>query len=108
MSSQGPSVGTNDSATGNTGCFGPIEPSQVARGYAFDINSLRDASDWITYKKRQLILKELKTNSFQDPWFVHGNNYRMDYLGGKYQNGSPTGCTGCTGGAYNMDGPFTD
>jgi len=107
MSSQGPSVGTSDSATGSTGCFGPTYPSQVSRGYVFDTNSLRDASEWIQYKKRQLVLKEIKTKSFQDPWFVRGNNYRLDYLGGIFQNGEATGCTGCSAGAYNTESPFT-
>jgi hypothetical protein len=107
MSSQGPSVGTTTQASGNNGCFSARIPSQVAPGYTFNTSTLRDASDWISYKKRQLILKEEKTKTFQDPWFVHGNNYRMDYLGGKYQNGSAPVCGGCDGAAYNTNGPFT-
>lgn len=108
MSSQGPSVGTNTSSSGNAGCFGPTTPSQVAPGYAFDRYSLRDASDWTQYKKRQLILKEDKTKSFEDPWFVRGNQYRLDFIGGLRQNGAAPACAGCPAGAYNRDGPFTN
>lgn len=107
MSSQGPSTGTNVNG-GASGCFGPSIMSQVSTGYAFDKDALRDGSDWIQYKKRQIILKEIKTKNFQDPWFVRGNQYRLDYLGGLAQNGAAPGCAGCTsGGAYNSNGPFS-
>lgn len=106
MSSQGPSTGTRNSPTGTNGCFGPTETTQISRGYVFDKDSIRDASDWIQYKKRVMILKDDQTYLAKDPWFVHGNDYRLDYKGGLYQNGFPSDCNGCTGttsgsSAYN-------
>jgi hypothetical protein len=103
MSSQGPSSGSRTTPTGGTGCYGPTGPSQVARGYKFSNNSLRDSSDWITYKKQLIILNENKRKVFQDPWFVRGNDYRLQFLQGRFL--SPTGCTGCVGDAFNGNGP---
>lgn len=80
--------------------------SVITPGYAFDTRTLRDASDWTQYKKRQMILNENKLKNFQDPWFVRGNQYRLDYLGGLFQNGTPTACAGCSSGAYYPNGPF--
>ena len=106
MSSQGPSAGSRTSPTGATGCFGPIGTSQVPAGYKFSFESVQDGSDWIALKKQTLILNENKTKAFQDPWFVHGNNYRLQYLQGRYKNGLAPGCTGCDAGAFNGIGPF--
>jgi hypothetical protein len=83
----------------------------ISNGYVFDKDSLRDASDWIQYKKRVMILKDTDRAKAKDPWFVRGNDYRLDYKGGLYQNGYPTSCVGCTGtpsgsSAYNGSGPF--
>lgn len=108
MSSQGPATG-NGGPTGATGCYGPTGTSQVSRGYTFDTDSIRDGSDWIAYKKQILIRNENKTKNFKDPWFVHGNDYRLQYLQGVYKGGGVTGpaCTGCTGGAaFGTNGPF--
>ena len=58
-----------------------------------------------------MILKEDKSKILTDPWFSHGNTYRLDYIGGLYQNGYPDACDGCTGAtgsssAYNSNGPY--
>jgi len=103
MSSQGPSL---------LGATGPIvfaenpTGTQVPTGYTFDVISIRDGSDWIALKKQTLILKENKTKHFQDPWFVRGNDYRLQYLQGQYKNGATPGCAGCDAGAFTGDGPF--
>ena len=103
MSSQGPSSGSRSSPTGATGCYGPTGPSQVSPGYKFSNYALRDGSDWIAYKKQLMIFNENKTKNFQDPWFVHGNDYRLQYLQGRFLSSAE--CTGCTGGAFNGNGP---
>ena len=103
MSSQGPSSGSRSTPTGAIGCYGPTGPSQVPRGYKFNNNSLRDGSDWISYKKQVTILHENKTKNFQDPWFVRGNDYRLQFLQGKFL--SPTGCAPCLGSAFIGNGP---
>ena len=107
MSSQG------SSSAGPKGYVGfeanPNGPP-ISSGYVFDKDSLRDASDWIQYKKRVMILKDSDRAKAKDPWFVRGNDYRLDYIGGLYQNGVAPGCAGCTGttgsSAYNSKGPF--
>jgi hypothetical protein len=90
MSSQGPSSGPNTGYTGITGVSGELKacilegtPSQVPPGYAFDKLSIRDASDWIKYKKQSIIYKDPKTSKAKDPWFVHGNDFRLEWLNGE-------------------------
>jgi hypothetical protein len=103
MSSQGPSI----SGTPSDIVFAANPPgTQVSSGYKFDKDSLRDGSDWIALKKQTLIFNENKTKTFKDPWFVHGNNYRLQYLQGQYKNGLAPGCTGCDAGAFTGTGPF--
>ena len=103
MSSQGASV----SGTPSSIVFA-VNPAgtQVSTGYKSDTKSIRDGSDWISLKKQTLILNENKTKAFQDPWFVHGNNYRLQYLQGRYKNGVAPGCSGCNAGAFSGTGPF--
>ena len=87
MSSQGPAGGTGLGYTGTTGATGSCvlggTPSQVVPGYPFSTLSIRDASDWIKYKKQALIYKDPKTANAKDPWFVHGNDFRLEWLNGK-------------------------
>ncbi len=106
MSSQGP-VGDPaiDKAdppfcTGPTGGF----PYQSA-GPKFNLGAIRDASDWIAYKKQNLIRKEDKSKINQDPWFSHGNDYRIQYQMGVYKSGAE-GCTGCDSGVFGSTGPY--
>jgi len=106
MSSQGPkvsgTVAVNDIPIMN------ILPASAAlsAGYAFDPDSVRDAGDWIKRKKQLLVFNEDKTKSFIDPWFVHGNDYRLTWLQGRTKQ--PTGCpSGCpTGNTFVGNGPF--
>jgi hypothetical protein len=102
MSSQGPTTSlpkaTNNIAVGTTG-------QQTSNLYSVDLVGMRDSSDWIKYKKRLLVVKENKARTFQDQGYVHGNNYRLDFLGGRIQVPAAT-CTTCEGSAYRGSGPF--
>lgn len=101
MSSQGAGA-TGTIPTVRTTGYGATGGSQISAGYRFDPNSISNSSDWIAFKKQQLILNENKTRGFQDPFFVYGNNYRLQYLNGVYQNGTvANGCVGCNTTAYN-------
>jgi hypothetical protein len=106
MSSQGAASGSNNVSSGSNGCFGPTVSSQIPVGIRFSAVSIKDGSDWTSFIKKQRILNENKTRGFQDPWFARGNNYRLDYLGGLYQNGTPPTCAGCDPTAYSANGPF--
>lgn len=103
MSSQGP---------GCTGANGGIvfaanpTGTHVPRGYTFSLQSVRDSSDWISLKKQTLILHEDKTKEFKDPWFVHGNDYRIQFLEGRQKNGLLPLCKGCKGVGFGATGPF--
>jgi hypothetical protein len=100
MSSQGAGA-TGTIPTIRTTGYGPTGGSQILGGYKFDPNSIKDSSDWIAAKKNRLILNESKIKRFQDPYFVYGNDYRLQYLDGLRQNGSPTGgCVGCNSSPY--------
>ena len=105
MSSQGPSNSTPGNgvpfATGPTGG----SPSS-STGYTFTTASIRDGSDWTAYKKQTLIYNETKSTINQDPWFSHGNDYRLQFLLGKYKQPTDSGCTGCEGGAFVSQGPY--
>ena len=97
MSSQGPSTGANSKSNGLNGCYGPIENSQVPHGYAFSptLSNIRDGSDWIAYKKQSLIFKAIKPSMTKDAGYVNGNNYRLDYLNGRFK------CGACDGNAFS-------
>jgi hypothetical protein len=84
MSSQGPATGTA-TPSGASGCFGNTQNSQVPRGYTFSPLSIRDSSDWIAYKKQQLISKETTAGLNQTTWFKSGNDFRIQYLLGKFK-----------------------
>jgi hypothetical protein len=91
------------SGTGGTGCFTDLT-NEIPNGYAFNINVLRDGSDWTSYKKKLLIRNENKAKPFQDPWFARGNDYRLQFLQGKFIRG-PSGCSTCPGAAFDGNGP---
>ena len=103
MSSQGPTTSqtknTNALANGLPGTKTPNNP------YSVDLFGMRDSSDWIKYKKRLLIVNENKARTFQDQGYVHGNNYRLDFLGGRMQL-PLVACPACDGNAYKSNGPF--
>jgi len=102
MSSQGPTTSlpknTNAGMTGSAG-------QQNPKLYSVDLLGMRDSSDWIKYKKRLLVVNENKARTFQDQGYVHGNNYRLDFLGGRIQVPA-TSCSSCDGSAYRGSGPF--
>jgi len=105
MSSQGPASSSSGyvSYTGFTG-------SAVKPGYTFSALSIRDSSDWITYKKQAIIAREGPVGQSypSDPWIGFGSDRRLDYLSGAYKGGGFTGCTGCTGAAFYGNGsPYT-
>jgi hypothetical protein len=92
MSSQGPKTGS--------------APTGVPAGYVWNATSIRDSSDWTTYKKQTLIatFDAAKIKTSTDPWFVHGQGYKLDYLNGKNKAianpGPDVACTGCEGNAF--------
>ena len=102
MSSQGPTTSltkaTNSLAVATAG-------QQNPKLYSVDLLGMRDSSDWIKYKKRLLVVNENKARTFQDQGYVHGNNYRLDFLGGRIQVPAAS-CTPCEGSAYRGSGPF--
>jgi hypothetical protein len=102
MSSQGPT--TSLTKTINAGALG-IAGQQNPKLYSVDLVGMRDSSDWIKYKKRLLVVNENKARTYQDQGYVHGNNYRLDFLGGRIQVPDAT-CTACEGSAYRGSGPF--
>jgi hypothetical protein len=88
MSSQGPNV----TGTPTYNAFRADPPSgtpSLALGHTFTTASIRDGSDWIAYKKQQLIKQETTANINQTTWFKAGNDFRIQYLLGKYK------CDGC-------------
>lgn len=103
MSSQGPTTSltkaTNNLAVGTSG-------TKTSTNYSVDLVGIRDSSDWIKYKKRLLVVKEDKARTFQDQGYVHGNNYRLDFLGGRTQVPDAISCIPCNGSAYRSGGPF--
>ena len=102
MSSQGPT--TSLAKTINAGALGTAG-TKTSTNYSVDLVGIRDSSDWIKYKKRLLVVKEDKARTFQDQGYVHGNNYRLDFLGGRTQV-PDAACTPCEGSAYRSSGPF--
>lgn len=107
MSSQGPTVSGTVSV--NAPPILNIMPSTatLSAGYAFDKDALRDAGDWIRYKKQLLVFRENKTKNFTDPWFAHGNDYRLTWLNGRYKQPDSAPCVSCNNGsAFVGNGPF--
>lgn len=76
----------------------------ITRGYAFDKDSIRDASDWISYKKQAKVFNVSNSEKFQteDPWIPYGNDYRLTFLNGKFK------CNSCPANAFGgMKGPLS-
>jgi hypothetical protein len=107
MSSQGPNV---SAAVAVNGLALQTLPASVALdlGYSFDKDSIRDAGDWIRYKKQLLVFRENKSRPFQDPWFVRGNEYRLTWMQGRSkQPTAAPNCTACdSGSGFVGNGPF--
>ncbi len=79
----------------NTGATG------VAAGYAYDTDSLRDASDWTRQLKERQAYRMYKStytgnkDTGSEPWIKYGNQFRYTYLFGKFKCGS------CSGSPFN-------
>lgn len=98
MSSQGPKVTGTPAYNGFQADPASGTPS-LELGYPFTAASIRDSSDWTAYKRQQLIKQENKSKIVQDPWFAKGNDYRIQFLLGKFK------CGPCDGGAFNQGPP---
>lgn len=95
MSSQGPKATGTPKYNGFKADPASGTPS-VAIGYPFTAGSIRDGSDWIAYKKQTLISKEHKTKlKSSHPDIAYSNDYRIQYLLGRYKNPTDTDCNGC-------------
>lgn len=96
MSSGGPAVSGTPSY--NAFAADPSAGNPVSIGYRFDKDSIRDGSDWIAYKKQTLILNEAKSKLQKShPEMRSGNDYRIQYLLGRFKNSPATGtCAGCS------------
>lgn len=92
MSSQSAAVG---SGTG-----------QIPKGPAFSRVSIRDSSDWISYKKQLALYYANKTTreeSSIDPFPVYNNNTRLTFLQGKFKQPTAGDCTSCAGPNFKSD-----
>jgi hypothetical protein len=97
MSSQGPASSTDGTTTGApTGTTGTVVPNS----YAWNQVVIRDASDWIKFKKQAIIYKENQSGpaGTENPWIPYGNDYRLDFMDGKRK------CDACTGTAFSGNG----
>ena len=95
MSSQGPAV--TGSVNYNGFVANPSAGAPVSIGYPFDTDSIRDSSDWIAYKKQTLILNESKTKLADAlPEVRYGNDYRIQFLLGRFKNAFNTACGNCS------------
>lgn len=109
MSSQGPKV--TGTVVVNAAPILNIIPasSGLTAGYAFDKDAIRDAGDWVRYKKELLVYNEDKTKNFTDPWFVHGNEYRLTWMQGRSKQPASAPCVPCsTGSGFTGNGPFNN
>lgn len=72
----------------------------ITRGYAYDTDVIRDASDWTRQLREQRKYYSYSTQNNGnkatggDPWFKYGNQFRLSYLNGKFKCGS------CDGAAF--------
>jgi hypothetical protein len=70
----------------------------INKGYAYKLAQVRDASDWIKFKKQIILQNDPKFLRSADPWFIAGNNARLDWLNGRYK--SSLCIAACSGGAF--------
>jgi hypothetical protein len=72
--------------------------ADTVSGYPFDTNSIRDASDWIRYKKEARKYTNYNSvssdNKDTEPvWLKYGNQFRLTYSFGRWK------CDGSCGGS---------
>ena len=97
----------NGAALNNTAVGAAGNAAAISIGYGFDTDSIRDAGDWIKYKKQLLVFNENKSKSFEDPWFVRGNDYRLTWMLGRSKQPASSPCVVCaSGSAFVGNGPF--
>jgi hypothetical protein len=107
MSSQGPKVSGTVAFNGNPILNVIPSSASLSAGYAFDKDAVRDAGDWIKYKKQLLVFNEDKSKNFTDPWFARGNDYRLTWLQGRSKQPTSESCVACSSGsAFVGNGPF--
>ena len=66
--------------------------------------SVRDASDWIRYKKEIRVYGENKTTTkvpSSNPWVPYGNNFRLTFLNGQFKQPNSGICSTCNGPDFN-------
>jgi hypothetical protein len=69
-------------------------------GYAYNDNSLRDASDWTRQLKEKRAYISYSSynadnkNTGSEPWIKYGNQFRYTYLFGRFK------CGACNGVAF--------
>lgn len=76
---------------------------QIPRGYPFDIDVIRDSSDWTRFQRQSILYKSYNSASAtqtRPAWDMRGNQFRLSYGMGQFKCKSIGGtCT--TGGAFN-------
>jgi hypothetical protein len=79
---------------------------QIPKGPRFSRTSIRDSSDWISYKK-QLALYYANRTTYErssiDPFPVYNNNTRLTFLQGKFKQPTAGSCTSCAGPNFKSD-----
>lgn len=74
--------------------------STISSGYAFDTDSIRDASDWTSRIVQQRTYKSYNSSYSGDVltepvWMKQNNSFRLTFANGKFK------CTSCNGNAFN-------
>lgn len=70
----------------------------ITRGYAYDTDVVRDASDWTRQLKEQTLFRRYNSNNvvkdMEPVYMKFGNDIRLTYLNGKFKSIT------CQGGAF--------
>ena len=77
--------------------------TDIATGYQYQKNNVRDASDWIALKKQVRVRNDPNLKTSTDPWFVGGNDMRLTYQQGSFKQNA-LGCGTCVGSAFSGNG----
>ena len=84
---------------------GGANSTSITPGYQYQLNNVRDASDWLALKKQVRVRSDPKLAASKDPWFVRGNDMRLTYQEGSFKR-DVFGCGACVGSAFAGNGPF--
>jgi hypothetical protein len=85
---------------------GGANSTTITPGYGYQLNNIRDSSDWISLKKQVRVRNDSKLAVAKDPWFVRGNDVRLTYQQGSFKRGAFPGCTPCPAAAFSGNGAF--